>query len=61
MLRHLLLAFLLSFLAFANVPYGELASHNGTSENSFLFTGEQLDKETGNYNDPQKDCTVYNT
>jgi len=28
--------------------HGELASHNGTSENSFLFTGEQLDKETGN-------------
>ena len=49
MLRHLLLTFLLSFLAFANVPYGEIASHNGTSENSFLFTGEQLDKETGNY------------
>ena len=30
-------------------PYGELSSHIGTSENSFLFTGEQLDKETGNY------------
>ena len=49
MLRHLMLSFLLFFLAFANVPYGELASHNGTSENSFLFTGEQRDTETNNY------------
>ena len=30
-------------------PYGKLSSHEGTSENSFLFTGEQYDKETGNY------------
>jgi len=30
-------------------PYGELASHTGSSTNSFLFTGEQLDQETNNY------------
>ncbi len=30
-------------------PYGEIASHVGTSENNFLFTGEQLDKESDNY------------
>jgi len=30
-------------------PYGELLAHNGTSSNSFLFTGEQLDQETDNY------------
>ena len=30
-------------------PYGELLRHTGSSDNSFLFTGEQYDKETGNY------------
>jgi RHS repeat-associated protein len=30
-------------------PYGELLAHNGTSDNDFLFTGEQLDQETDNY------------
>jgi len=30
-------------------PYGELKDHNGTSENSFLYTGEQLDSETDDY------------
>ncbi len=30
-------------------PYGEIASHVGTSENNFLFTGEQFDKETEYY------------
>ena len=35
--------------SYAYTPYGELASHDGTSENSFLFTGEQRDAETDNY------------
>ena len=30
-------------------PYGELSNHEGTSENNFLFTGEQLDQETDEY------------
>ncbi len=30
-------------------PYGKLSSHEGTSENSFLFTGEQYDLEAGLY------------
>jgi len=30
-------------------PYGELLEHNGSSENSFLFTGEQRDSETDDY------------
>jgi len=30
-------------------PYGELKEHNGTSDNSFLFTGEQFDPQTNNY------------
>jgi len=30
-------------------PYGELLAHNGTSDNAFLFTGEQFDSETSNY------------
>ncbi|GEM_PF-6094867 len=30
-------------------PYGKLSNHDGTSENGFLFTGEQLDSETDNY------------
>jgi len=30
-------------------PYGTLLRHSGSSDNSFLFTGEQYDKETGNY------------
>ncbi len=30
-------------------PYGELSSHSGTSDNAFLFTGEQIDQETNNY------------
>jgi len=29
--------------------YGELSNHEGTSDNSFLFTGEQLDRETQDY------------
>jgi len=35
--------------SYAYTPYGELANHDGTSENSFLFTGEQRDAETDNY------------
>jgi RHS repeat-associated protein len=35
--------------SYAYTPYGELASHEGASENSFLFTGEQLDAETQDY------------
>ena len=35
--------------SYSYTPYGTLSSHEGTSENSFLFTGEQLDSETGNY------------
>ena len=35
--------------SYAYTPYGELANHDGTSENSFLFTGEQLDSETEDY------------
>ena len=35
--------------SYAYTPYGELANHEGASENSFLFTGEQLDFETSNY------------
>ena len=29
--------------------YGKLVNHTGTSENQFLYTGEQFDKETENY------------
>jgi len=35
--------------SYAYTPYGELIHHEGTSENSFLFTGEQRDAETGDY------------
>ncbi len=35
--------------SYSYTPYGELSEHNGTSENSFLFTGEQLDSETDDY------------
>jgi len=35
--------------SYSYTPYGELSEHNGTSENSFLYTGEQLDPETENY------------
>ncbi|KIM07755.1 MAG: hypothetical protein KU38_10485, partial [Sulfurovum sp. FS08-3] len=35
--------------SYSYTPYGELSDHNGTSENSFLYTGEQLDPETENY------------
>jgi len=35
--------------SYSYTPYGELIEHNGTSENSFLYTGEQLDSETDNY------------
>jgi RHS repeat-associated protein len=35
--------------SYVYTPYGELANHNGTSTNSFLFTGEQYDSETDNY------------
>ncbi len=30
-------------------PYGELLRHTGSSDNSFLFTGEQYDPEAGLY------------
>jgi len=40
-------------------PYGKLVSHDGSSENSFLFTGEQLDNETGNYSS-EPDTTAPN-
>ena len=30
-------------------PYGELRKHSGTSDNAFLFTGEQYDPEAGLY------------
>jgi YD repeat-containing protein len=30
-------------------PYGILSEHNGTSENSFLYTGEQFDVESEDY------------
>jgi RHS repeat-associated protein len=29
--------------------YGEIRTRTGTTENSFMFTGEQYDEETGNY------------
>lgn len=29
--------------------YGELKTHTGTTDNSYLYTGEQYDEETGNY------------
>jgi len=32
-----------------NSPYGELRKHSGTSDNAFLFTGEQYDPEAGLY------------
>ena len=35
--------------SYAYTPYGELVNHDGSSENSFLFTGEQLDEETQDY------------
>ena len=35
--------------SYTYTPYGKLSSHDGTSENSFLFTGEQLDSETEDY------------
>ena len=35
--------------SYSYTPYGTLSSHEGTSENSFLFTGEQWDSETDNY------------
>ena len=35
--------------SYSYTPYGELRSHSGNSNNSFLFTGEQLDSKTGNY------------
>jgi len=35
--------------AYTYSPYGKIIDHNGTSENSFLFTGEQLDSETDDY------------
>ena len=34
---------------YSYTPYGELTNHTGSSNNSFLYTGEQLDKETNNY------------
>jgi len=33
----------------ARDTYGTLLRHSGSSDNPFLFTGEQYDKETGNY------------
>ncbi len=47
--RHLLLAFLLSFFAFANIPNGDLSSHTASSKNTCLFTGAQRDSETDSY------------
>jgi len=35
--------------SYVYAPYGKLTEHNGTSDNSFLFTGEQLDLETDDY------------
>ena len=35
--------------SYVYTPYGKLANHDGTSENSLLFTGEQFDSETDNY------------
>jgi len=35
--------------SYAYTPYGTLSEHNGTSENSFLFTGEQFDTKTEDY------------
>ena len=35
--------------SYSYTPYGTLSSHKGTSESSFLFTGEQWDSETDNY------------
>ena len=35
--------------SYTYTPYGKLSSHEGTSENSFLFTGEQYDPEAELY------------
>ena len=35
--------------SYSYTPYGKLANHIGSSDNSFLFTGEQFDSETENY------------
>jgi RHS repeat-associated protein len=35
--------------SYTYTPYGELQEHIGDSNNSFLYTGEQYDKETQNY------------
>ena len=35
--------------SYTYTPYGTITEHNGTSENNFLFTGEQRDSETDDY------------
>ena len=35
--------------SYSYTPYGKLANHIGSSDNSFLFTGEQRESETDNY------------
>jgi len=35
--------------SYTYTPYGKLLNHNGTSENDFLYTGEQFDSETEDY------------
>ena len=35
--------------SFTYTPYGELAHRTGTTQTDFLYTGEQLDRETDNY------------
>jgi RHS repeat-associated protein len=35
--------------SYTYTPYGTLSDHNGTSNNNFLFTGEQRDKQSNDY------------
>jgi len=35
--------------SYTYTPYGTLSDHNGTSNNNFLFTGEQRDSESNDY------------
>ena len=35
--------------SYAYTPYGKLTSHDGNATNSFLFTGEQFDADSGGY------------
>ncbi|CUV66609.1 hypothetical protein BN3087_960003 [Sulfurovum sp. enrichment culture clone C5] len=34
---------------YSYTPYGELSNHTGSSQNNFLFAGEQFDSQTGEY------------